>query len=124
MLIGGSFQSLAGVPCSGIAMLVSSDRLAVAPPQLRDLALEIAPNPSRGPLAFRYDLPRAGPVRIDVFDVEGRRVARPLDAIQSAGPHELRWDALDRGHARTAGVYFVRLGTSGRVITRRWVIAN
>lgn len=40
-----------------------------------------------GVAKIEYTLPKAGHVRIRVFDMAGREVAAPVDERQSAGPH-------------------------------------
>jgi hypothetical protein len=37
--------------------------------------------------SIEYTLPKAGHVRVRVFDTAGREVARPVDEWQPAGPH-------------------------------------
>ena len=59
---------------------------------------------------------RPGPVRAEVVDVRGRRVATLTDGPLPAGAHELRWDA-----AVPAGVYFVRVRADGESAARRLV---
>jgi len=74
------------------------------------------PNPFRTGTSIRFALPRAGPVRLDVFDVAGRRVATPLDGPRPAGVHVLAWNGTDAsGRPVAAGVYFVRLQAGGTV---------
>jgi len=66
---------------------------------------------------FRIELPEAGAVSIDVFDVAGRRAARPVQAFQPAGSQELSWDA----RALPPGVYLARLTAGSRGQTLRLV---
>jgi len=61
------------------------------------------PNPFAQRVALRYTLAQAGPVRIEVFDVMGRRVGTVVDAVQTAGAHEATFD----GAGLAAGVYVV-----------------
>jgi subtilisin family serine protease len=82
------------------------ERLALAPGY---------PNPFVSATTLRYSLPRAADVRLEVFDVLGRRVATPAAGYQAAGKHEVRWEA--RGLA--SGVYIARLVTAGAVVTQR-----
>ncbi len=76
-----------------------------------------APNPFTDATTIRYDLPRSVPVVLRIFDVQGREVARPVDAVQEAGPHAVTW------HAGTSpgGVYFYRLQTPGGLLTHTMV---
>ncbi len=67
----------------------------------------------------------AGRVRLEVFDLTGRRVAVPLDAPLAAGTHTVAWNGADAGGRRLAnGVYLVRLDAGGRRETRRIVLAD
>jgi hypothetical protein len=66
---------------------------------------------------FRFELPNAASVAIDLFDVTGRRAADRVVGYWSAGPHELTVDA--RG--LRAGVYSARLMTGAARETVRLV---
>jgi hypothetical protein len=72
-----------------------------------DFALEPAyPNPFNPATTIRYALPVASPVRLEVFDVLGRRVAVLVDAPAApAGVYEASFDA----NRLSSGVYLVVL---------------
>jgi hypothetical protein len=81
------------------------------------------PNPSETGFTIRFSLPASGPVRVDVVDVAGRRVARLADGRFSSGHHEIPWAGTDsRGIRVSAGVYLVTLRADGGVITQRITI--
>jgi subtilisin family serine protease len=81
------------------------------------------PNPGPGGFTVRYSIDVAGPVRIAVFDVAGRRVRVLSEAFQEAGPHHVRWDGSDEGgRAVGDGVYFVRFENQGRTVSRKVVL--
>ncbi len=63
------------------------------------------PNPFNPVTHLAFTLPEAGPVRLSVYDVRGRRVAVIQDGHLSAGRHEIPWHAESQG----SGVYFIRL---------------
>ena len=70
-----------------------------------------SPNPSRRSATLRFTLPAAGSVRLEVLDVNGRRVWRRSDSL-AGGSHEWSWDGRDdRGRSAGAGLYLVRLAT-------------
>ncbi len=72
--------------------------------------LPAAPNPFRFGTTVRFTLPEARAVRIDVFDVTGRRVASPAVGSWPAGAHAVQWDGRDlSGLPVASGVYFMRL---------------
>lgn len=82
------------------------------------------PNPSRGAMTEKFELPRAERVSAAVFDVQGRLV-RDLaqDELLSAGDHELRWDGLDRARAKVAaGVYLFEMRADEETLVRRALV--
>ncbi|HLA64750.1 MAG TPA: serine hydrolase, partial [Rhodothermales bacterium] len=80
----------------------------------------VGPNPSRGPVFFRFTTATAGPVRLEVLDVLGRRVAVPAEGAFSPGRHEVRWGAS----ATANGVYVVRLRQGGHERVRPLTVAH
>jgi len=77
------------------------------------------PNPFRGGTKVRFDLARAEKVTLDIYDVQGRLVGRPLDAkALQAGSHVVDVSRLPRG----ASVYFYRLRAGAYEKTRRMVL--
>lgn len=68
------------------------------------------PNPSSGPTSFRFALPTAAAVSLEVFDVRGRRVRTVVDGRLPAGVREITWDGADHGGRRVAhGQYLAKL---------------
>ena len=68
------------------------------------------PGSARAGEAESQDLPVRSPVRVEVFDLAGRRVATLVDGIQPAGRHSRAWDGRNsRGVRASAGVYLCRM---------------
>ncbi|MGQ0722599.1 MAG: T9SS type A sorting domain-containing protein [Candidatus Eiseniibacteriota bacterium] len=77
------------------------------------------PNPFRSDTEIRFELPRAGVVDLAVFDVGGRRVASLLSGPLGSGRHAATWNGRGvDGSPAASGVYFVRLTTPERTVTR------
>ena len=92
-------------------------------PDAAPLALALsapAPNPARGAARLAYDLPRASPVRLAVYDALGREVAVLVDGDRPAGTHAASLDAS----AFPSGLYLVRLDASGEQIVRALTLAR
>jgi plastocyanin len=81
------------------------------------------PNPTRGGASFRFAIPRAGDVRIEVFDAAGRLVATPVHRAYEAGTFGGSWDGRNAaGSAASAGIYYLRLAAPGVHGTERVTI--
>jgi carboxypeptidase T len=85
----------------------------------------IAPNPVRASARFAFALPRAGAVRLEVLDLQGRRVRTLANGAYAARRWSLAWDLRDdAGDAVAPGVYFARLRSAGGTLTRRLVVLH
>ena len=83
------------------------------------------PNPFNPSTIIPYQLPTAGHVRLDVFNVLGQRLATLVDAERSAGTHTTQWDGTDAARrAVGAGVYIYRLSSGGMTESRRMVLVD
>jgi len=78
------------------------------------------PNPFNPLTSIKYTVPRAGRVRLSVFNLLGQEVAVLLDAEQSEGVHTLEFDKADL----PSGIYFYRLQGPGFFETKKMVIAK
>ncbi len=76
------------------------------------------PNPFNPITEISFSLPAAAKVRLDVFNIVGQRVTTLIDGALPAGDHSAMWD----GSAAASGVYFYRLSTDGKAITKKMVL--
>jgi hypothetical protein len=85
------------------------------------LALEgSTQNPARGALQIAFTLADDSPAMLDVFAVNGRRVASRDVGSMGVGPHQLDLS----GEGMRPGVYWIRLTQAGRTISKKAVAAN
>ena len=88
------------------------------PTELR--LLSPRPSPFRNEVVLRFDLPTAQQVKLEVFDVNGRRRVLLEEGPRTAGTHQLVWDGRDgHGDPIESGVYWMRLATAGEARTVR-----
>jgi hypothetical protein len=79
-----------------------------APPERTEL-VSAYPNPFARRVSFDLALREAGPVRLGVYDVLGRRVRMLADGVEPAGRRTVVWDGRnDAGRAVASGAYWVR----------------
>ncbi len=76
------------------------------------------PNPFRGTAEIAFSLANESDVRLEIFNVAGRKVATLADRAYTAGTHSVYWDAGDA----PSGVYFCRMTADGVAETRRMIV--
>ena len=84
------------------------------------------PNPFNPSTLIPYQLATTSPVRLEVFNVLGQRVATLVDGQQQgAGAYVARWDGTNAsGRAAASGVYFYRLTVAGAHQTGKMVLLD
>ncbi len=73
------------------------------------------PNPFNPETTIKYQLPEAGQVRLEVYNMLGQVVKTLVDnQFQNAGRYTLQWDATNNsGQPLSSGVYFYRVVAGG-----------
>jgi len=121
---GGAVYWLGVRSCSGPEGLIGPIPVEAGAAASR-LELSASPNPATNSLHFEFSLEREADVTLEVFDLEGRRVATPFAGHLSAGPASAAWNMNARaGEAVGPGVYFARLEALGRTTYTRVTVAS
>ena len=107
----------AGAPSALYRFDVGADQ--TSPPEAPRLDA-IRPNPFSGRATIAYRLPEATDVRLEVYDLLGRRVAVLAEGERSARTHTVTLD----GSGLASGVYLVRLLAGDRQDTRQVVVVR
>lgn len=76
------------------------------------------PNPFNPVTVIPFQIENAGAVRLQVFDITGREVARLVDGEMLPGPHTVMFD----GSLHASAVLFIRLESGGRVEVKRMLL--
>jgi hypothetical protein len=119
---GERFFAVVGGSVAGGA--AESRSLPAAPPAV-PLAFALGqsrPHPASGVARIQFDLPRAERVRLEVFDLQGRRVAMLADQRYAAGSHVVDWNPGDASPRVRPGVYVYRLTAGPDRAQRRLVV--
>ncbi len=73
-------------------------------------------------MTIEFALHEPAPVRLELLDMSGRRVAVIEDGMREAGEWRVPWSSASSGAGHMpAGVYLVRLMVAGRPIGERKV---
>ena len=107
------------VPVSTTATLVSADDEPLAAPVPAEFRLYgNYPNPFNPSTRIVFALPAQEHVRLEVYDLLGRRVALLVDEVRAAGHHAVDFDAGSLGN----GVYLYRITAGGFNQTRKMML--
>ena len=72
------------------------------------------PNPFNSLVIIPFDLAFSGRVRLNVYDVLGRKVRTLVEGVMSPGHHTIPWDGRDAlGRPVASGRYVIRLQAEG-----------
>jgi parallel beta-helix repeat protein len=78
------------------------------------------PNPFNAKTTISYQLPTTSDVKLEVYNLLGRRVATLIDEMQEAGYKSVTWDASEV----SSGVYFYKLTAGEFTETRRMMLVK
>jgi hypothetical protein len=83
------------------------------------------PNPFNPDTDIQYQLPEAGAVTLDVFNVLGQKVVTLVDEVQEAGFKIVKWDGQDdAGMSLPSGIYFYSLKAGTFTVTKKMVLTK
>lgn len=81
------------------------------------------PNPFNPETTIRYGLPADSPIRVTIYDIQGRQVWQYSNAMSSAGWHTVRWDGRDaHGALVSTGVYLYRLKSGTFTAVKKMIL--
>jgi FG-GAP-like repeat len=106
----------------GASVLAAGSARETSSRALGDISL--FPNPMNPSGTLRFTVAKAGPLRVNLFDVRGRLVKTLLDErIAAVGERRVTVDGRDQnGASLGSGVYFYRIESQGGVVTGRFAI--
>jgi hypothetical protein len=83
------------------------------------------PNPFNPLTTIAYELDRGSAVRLEIFDVRGRKVRTLVDDVREPGRYEAHWDGMDSaGNVVGSGIYIYRIEAGKIIFIRKMVISK
>ena len=76
------------------------------------------PNPFNPTTSLTLDIPEAGQVSVQVYNLIGQVVATLASGYMDADTYTLTWDASNM----SSGMYFVKAETAGKVSTQKLML--
>jgi hypothetical protein len=97
----------------------------IEPPPVASRLYPIFPNPCNEGATVELDVRDRGEVRLDIYDMNGKRVARLADAVIDPGRYRFHWDGRNAsGRPAASGVYICRLEAPGLKQSEKIVLAR
>jgi len=128
LFVGGDFTHAGQHVChrlaiwSPVIVTATPEEFAAETPAALNLAPNY-PNPFNPRTTLSYSLPRREHVRVDVYDVRGRRVATLFNGEQDAGFYELTWEGCDDGgRVLPSGTYLARIAVGAEVRSQKMTL--
>ncbi|HNX01098.1 MAG TPA: T9SS type A sorting domain-containing protein, partial [Candidatus Cloacimonadota bacterium] len=91
--------------------------------QDNELHLTNYPNPFNPSTSISFDLPEAGLVNLDIYNIRGQKVKNLVSENYTRGYHAVTWNGTDDNrHAVASGVYFARINRGGKNVSRKLVL--
>ena len=76
------------------------------------------PNPFNPTTIIGYSIPKAGIVKLSVFDLLGREISTLVSKYQNQGNYKVEFD----GQNLSSGVYFYRLKFNDKILTKKFLL--
>ena len=89
---------------------------------LSNNGLRIYPNPTTGEATIEYDVPAAGYVSLEVFDIAGKKVKTLLSQQKNSGVYI--YSLNTRNGYLQPGIYAVKLYSVGKQVAQKFIVAG
>jgi hypothetical protein len=78
------------------------------------------PNPFNPSTALSFSVSSPGKIRLEIFDLLGRRIRTLLNETVSQGTHEVKWDGLDEaGKSVVSGIYICKVSDGSWSLSKK-----
>jgi hypothetical protein len=75
----------------------------------------VHPNPASVSATMHYKVDNAAPIRVEIYDILGRKIKTLIQSHQASGWHTLIWDGTDQhGYHSSTSIYFYSVSINGR----------
>ncbi len=87
------------------------------------IRLNVFPNPISSTTRISLTLDQAGPVKAEIFSLQGQKLQSLVDGNLSAGKHEYSWDTGKlKGNSLTEGIYLLKVRSGKTSLSKKLII--
>jgi hypothetical protein len=102
------------------SVFLAAEPVNPVPPLPEEPTLSVFPNPGNSAFQLQYNLPRASPVDLTLFNILGHEVWSKQHGLKSAGFHQTKLDLSDMA----TGLYIARLESRSGVVCAKLFLAK
>jgi len=100
----------------------SIDIAAISPPQSFSLGQNY-PNPFNPATVIEFSLPERQQVKMDIYDISGRKIRTLIERTMAAGAHKTVWDGRnDNGEHVSSGMYIYRMTAGAYKFSKKLIL--
>jgi hypothetical protein len=110
---------------SGFALLRFEDVSGMDRPETPEATYlsQNYPNPFNPSTTIEYYIPEKCFIRLEVFDISGKRIVSLIEREQDSGSHLVTWNGKDgKGRSLASGIYFYRLIADRETISKKLML--
>ncbi|HEQ99532.1 MAG TPA: T9SS type A sorting domain-containing protein [candidate division Zixibacteria bacterium] len=112
--------SMTGKTTATITPTAAEDEYSIIPDEFS--LSQNFPNPFNPETVISYSLEKGGQVNLEIYNILGQPVDKPVDEYQDAGDYSVVWNSQNSGRMLPSGVYFYRLSVGELTLTRKMVL--
>jgi hypothetical protein len=122
------YLEMAKLSIGNIALLAEIDSTTTSISNKEQISNEFElyapyPNPFNPIVNISFDLPTSETVRLEIFDILGRRVRNLINKRMEAGHHKTVWNSMtETGRQASSGIYILRLEAKNNTQTKKIVL--
>lgn len=89
----------------------------------KEITLNNYPNPFNPTTTISFSIPKESMIKLSIYNIKGQKVTTLVNQEMSVGLHEIVWDGKNSlGKETGSGVYFYRLETSEKSMTKKMLL--
>jgi hypothetical protein len=119
-LVQGDIRDLENQPLDPFLKTISPGQL----PSQYELSQNY-PNPFNPTTTISYQIPVAGQVKIDIFNLLGQQVTSLVNEWKETGTYSVEWKGIDsQGKSVSSGIYFYRFSVNDFTATKKMMLVK
>ena len=87
--------------------------------------LQNYPNPFNPSTSIEYEIPKAGVVKITIYDINGRLIKTIIRQHQAGGSYQVQWNSQNEHNVKLAsGIYVYRIKFGDSIISKKMILVK